>query len=162
MSFDKNKHLREVLDTHKMCHVQDFVNKVKKRREEIKAKMHNHYGSDKYPSFESGSFAKHTATNVKFDLDLVEPFKRNAFGTLQEMFDSVHDFLTEEYKNTGVTIRRQKVSIGVSFPIEEGDEKPVELDVVPGRELSVKLFVCLKYGKSKKIRNISLSLLNWP
>ena len=136
MSFDKNKHLREVLDTHKMCHVQDFVNKVKKRREEIKAKMHNHYGNDKYPSFESGSFAKHTATNVKFDLDLVEPFKRNAFGTLQEMFDSVHDFLAEEYKNTGVTIRRQKVSIGVSFPIEEGDEKPVELDVVPGRELS--------------------------
>lgn len=55
MSFDKNKHLREVLDTHKMCHVQDFVNKVKNRREEIKAKMHNHYGSDKYPSFGSGS-----------------------------------------------------------------------------------------------------------
>ena len=136
MSFDKNKHLREVLDTHKMCHVQDFVNKVKKRREEIKAKMHDHYGCDKYSSFGSGSFAKHTATNVKFDLDLVEPFKRNAFGTLQEMFDSVHDFLAEEYKNTGVTIRRQKVSIGVSFPIEEGDEKPVELDVVPGRELS--------------------------
>ena len=52
------------------------------------------------------------------------------------MFDSVYNFLAEEYKNTGVTIRRQKVSIGVSFPIEEGDEKPVELDVVPGRELS--------------------------
>lgn len=98
--------------------------------------MHDHYGCDKYSSFGSGSFAKHTATNVKFDLDLVEPFKRNSFGTLQEMFDSVHDFLAEEYKNTGVTIRRQKVSIGVSFPIEEGDEKPVELDVVPGRELS--------------------------
>lgn len=80
MSFDKNKHLGEVLDTHKMCHVQDFVNKVKKRREEIKAKMHDHYGCDKYSSFGSGSFAKHTATNVKFDLDLVEPFKYNAFG----------------------------------------------------------------------------------
>lgn len=25
MSFDKNKHLREVLDTHKMHHVQEFV-----------------------------------------------------------------------------------------------------------------------------------------
>ena len=47
MSFDKNKHLREVLDTHKMCHVQNFVNKVKNRREEIKAKMHDHYGCDK-------------------------------------------------------------------------------------------------------------------
>ena len=29
MSFDKNKHLREVLDTHKMHHVQEFVDKVK-------------------------------------------------------------------------------------------------------------------------------------
>ena len=74
-------------------------------------------------------------TNVKFDLDLVEPFKHSAFDTLQDMFDSVHDFLAEEYKDTGVTIRKQKVSIGVCFPIEEGDDKPVELDVVPGREL---------------------------
>lgn len=136
MSFDENKYLREVLDTHKMCHVQEFVNKVKKRREEIKAKMNNHYGRNKYSSFGSGSFAKHTATNVKFDLDLVEPFKHNAFGTLQKMFDSIYDFLAEEYRNSNVTIRKQKVSIGVSFPLEEGDEKPVEIDVVPGRELS--------------------------
>lgn len=135
MEIDKNSYLGEVLDTHRMCHVQDFIDKVKNRRDEIKLKMHDHYGGDKYSSFESGSFAKHTAINVKFDLDLVEPFKHGAFGTLQEMFDSVYDFLAEEYKNTGVTIRKQKVSIGVSFPIERGDEKPVEIDVVPGREL---------------------------
>lgn len=133
---DKNKHLREVLDTHKMHHVQDFVDKVKARREEIKSMMHEKYGTDKYPSFCSGSFAKHTATNVKFDLDLVEPFKHSAFGTLQEMFDGVHDFLVEKYEGTEVEIRKQKVSIGVTFPQEEGDDKPVELDVVPGRELS--------------------------
>lgn len=136
MCYDKNRHLKEVLDTHKMHHIQDFVDKVNNRREEIKTKMYNHYGDAKYLSFCSGSFAKHTATNVKFDLDLVEPFKHNAFGTLQEMFDNVYNFLTEEYKNTGVTIRKQKVSIGVSFPIEEGDEMPIEIDVVPGRELS--------------------------
>lgn len=136
MNFDKNQHLKEVLDTHKMCHVQDFVDKVKHRREEIKSKMHDHYGSNKYSSFCSGSFAKHTAINVKFDLDLVEPFKHDAFGTLQDMFDDVYDFLAGEYSNTGVTIRKQKVSIGIVFPIEDGDEKPVELDVVPGRELS--------------------------
>lgn len=136
MSIEKNNHLREVLDTHKMCHVQDFVDKVKQRREEIKEKMRNHYGNNKYSSFDSGSFAKHTAINIKFDLDLVEPFKHSAFGTLQDMFDDVYDFLAEEYKDTGVTVRKQKVSVGVSFPIEEGDDKPVELDVVPGRELS--------------------------
>lgn len=136
MSINKNSHLKEVLDTHRMCHVQAFVDKFISRREEIKVKMSNHYGNDKYSSFCSGSFAKHTATNVKFDLDLVEPFKRSAFGTLQEMFDSVYDFLVEEYKDTGVTVKKQKVSIGITFPIEEGDEKPVEIDVVPGRELN--------------------------
>lgn len=35
MSFDKNQHLKEVLVTHKMCHIQDFVDKVKSRSEEI-------------------------------------------------------------------------------------------------------------------------------
>ncbi len=136
MSIDKNKHLREVLDTHKMHHVQDFVDKVKARREEVKSMMHDHYGNDKYSSFCSGSFAKHTATNVKFDLDLVEPFKHSAFSTLQAMFDDVHDFLVEQYKDEGVEVRKQKVSIGLTFPQEDDDEKPVELDVVPGRELS--------------------------
>lgn len=133
---NKNNHLKEVLDTHKMCHVQDFVDKVKNRRKEIKEKMYNHYGNKKYQAFDSGSFAKHTAINVKFDLDLVEPFKHSTFGTLQEMFDDVYDFLVEEYKNTGVSIRKQKVSIGITFPIEKGDDKPVELDIVPGRELN--------------------------
>lgn len=36
MSIDKNNHLREVLDTHKMCHVQNFVNKVKNVEKKLK------------------------------------------------------------------------------------------------------------------------------
>lgn len=136
MSFDKNKHLREVLDTHRMCHVQDFVDKVNRRRDEIKAKMHEHYGSMKYASFCSGSFAKHTAINVKFDLDLVEPFKHSSFDTLQEMFDDVYDYLADAYKDENAEVRKQKVSIGLVFEQEEGDDRPVEVDVVPGRELS--------------------------
>ena len=135
MSIDKNSYLKDVLDTHKMCHVQAFVDKFKSRREEIKSKMSSHYGSDKYSPFCSGSFAKHTAINVKFDLDLEEPFKHSAFATLQEMFDSGYDFPAEEYKDAGVEVKKQKVSVGISFPIEDGDEKPVEIDVVPGREL---------------------------
>lgn len=136
MQIDKNNYLKEVLDTHKMRHVQEFVDKVKDRREEIREKMHEHYGCSKYTSFGSGSFAKHTATNLKFDFDLIEPFKHSAFRTLQEMFDNVYDFLAGEYESKGVTIRKQKVSIGITFPIECGDEKPIELDVVPGRELN--------------------------
>lgn len=134
MSFDKNKYLEEVLETHKLYHVQEFVDKVQAKRDEIKDVMSNHYGNKKYGAFKSGSFAKHTATNIKFDMDVVEPFKHNAFATLQAMFDDVYDTLVEKYGSN--VVRKQKVSVGLEFPKEEGDELPVQIDVVPGRELS--------------------------
>lgn len=133
MSFDKNKYLDEVLQTHKMHHIQKFVDKVKAKREEIKQLISDHYGSKKYTAFNSGSIAKHTATNVKFDMDVVEPFKHDSFDTLQNMFDDVYSTLAEKY---GDVVRKQKVSIGLEFPKEDGDELPVQIDVVPGRELS--------------------------
>lgn len=133
MSIDKNKYLDEVLHTHKLHHIQKFVDKVKAKREEIKKVMSDHYGNKKYTAFNSGSIAKHTATNIKFDMDVVEPFKHDAFDTLQNMFDDVYDTLTEKYGNV---VRKQKVSIGLEFPKEDGDELPIQIDVVPGRELS--------------------------
>lgn len=133
MSFDKNKYLDEVLQTHKLHHIQKFVDKVKAKREEIKDVMSEHYGDKKYAAYNSGSFAKHTATNIKFDMDVVEPFKHNAFDTLQAMFDDEYSTLEEKYGNV---VRKQKVSIGLEFPKEDDDELPVQIDVVPGRELS--------------------------
>ncbi len=139
MSIDKNAHLAEVLKTHKMSHVQDFANRVKSKADEIKEKLSNHYGTEKYTSYNSGSMAKHTATNIKFDMDFVEPFKHSAFDTLQNMFDDVFNFLHKEYKednDLAEEVRKQKVSIGIKFYQEEGDDKPIEIDVTPGRELS--------------------------
>lgn len=118
-----------------MSKIEGLVAKYKERRNEIMQAIRLEYGVRAYDPFQSGSFAKHTATNVKFDMDIVIPFKKSAFSTLQEMFDSVYDFLLEKYRGTRVVIRKQKVSIGIRFPLEEGDDRAVELDVVPGREL---------------------------
>lgn len=131
------EYLREVLETHRMSKIEGIVVKHRERRDEISQAIREKYGTQSYDPFQSGSFAKHTATNIKFDMDIVVPFKKSAFDTLQEMFDSVYDFLVEVYSGTGATIRKQKVSIGVSFPLEQGEDKPVEVDVVPGRELSI-------------------------
>lgn len=136
MSFDNSTHLQNVLDTHKMSHVQAFVDKVKKKRTEIVDNINSKYStSQRYNAFNSGSMAKHTATNIKFDMDVVIPFKHSAFATLEEMFDALYDFLNEMYGQEA-TVRKQKVSIGIEYPIEEGDEKPIQVDIVPGRELS--------------------------
>lgn len=58
MSIDKNKYLKDVLQTHKLHHIQKFVDKVRAKREEIKQFMSEHYGNKKYLAFNSGSFAK--------------------------------------------------------------------------------------------------------
>lgn len=136
MAIDKNKHLTDVLETHNMKHVDEFVKKLHARKDEIDQKLCEHYGDKKYPGFKSGSLTKHTATNIKFDLDVVEPFKHDSFDTLEGMFNDVYDYLHNEYKDNATEVRRQKVSIGLTFPQEEGDELPVEIDVVPGREIS--------------------------
>lgn len=133
MSIDKNKYLKDVLQTHKLHHIQKFVDKVRAKREEIKQFMSEHYGNKKYLAFNSGSFAKYTATNIKFDMDVVEPFKHDAFDTLSNMFNDVYNALVSKYGNV---VRKQKVSIGLEFPKEEDDELPIQIDVVPGRELS--------------------------
>jgi hypothetical protein len=134
MSFNKADYLGSVLETHKMKHIDSLFDKFKEKRLEIKEKLEEKYGDDIYSPFNSGSYAKHTAINSKFDLDLAVPFKRNSFSTIVEMFDDVYDFLNEEYKDVA-TVRKQKVSIGLEFYADE-DGDIIQIDVVPGRELS--------------------------
>ena len=133
---NRNQHLQDVLESHRMKHVQKFVDKMTKRKDEIATFLKDEYVSDAYDTFNSGSMAKHTATNIKFDMDIVIPFKHEAFDTLQAMYDDVYDKLYDKYKDDAEEVRKQKVSIGVSFKKEDGDDKAVEIDVVPGRETS--------------------------
>lgn len=153
MTETKQECLDKVLKTHKMSHIQDLVDKHKEKRNEIKDKLEKKYMNNIYSPMNSGSFAKHTAINVKFDWDLVVPFKRNSFDTLEKMFNDIYDFLYDTYKDEAY-VRKQKVSIGLEFyPDEDGDV--VNIDVVSGRELNqdqynddnkLNLYVNSKYG----------------
>lgn len=153
---NKKDYLEAVIDSHKMSKEQDLLNKHIAQKNEIKEKMEKKYLTDIYNPFNSGSYAKNTAINTKFDFDLVSPFKRNAFGTngtLKEMYEDVYNFLYEEYKNDA-EVRRQKVSIGLEFYLDEDGDR-IKIDVVPGRELNqdqykedknLNLYVYNKYG----------------
>lgn len=134
MATDKNKHLKCVLESHKIQKEQALLDKHISKKEEIKKALQDNYGSDLYTPFNSGSYAKHTAINTKFDFDLVAPFKRDAFDTLKAMYNDVHGFLEEKYKDKA-TIKKQKVSIGLEF-FADADGDIVRVDVVPGRELN--------------------------
>ncbi|WP_276499810.1 hypothetical protein [Pontibacter litorisediminis] len=136
MAIDKNEHLLSVLKTHKMSHIDSLLSKYKVKRDEVRKALEEEYADNIYGLMNSGSYAKHTAMNSKFDLDIIVPFKKDAFETLEKMFENIYEFLYNKYQQSGAGIvRKQKVSIGIEFhPDNEGDV--INLDIVPGRELN--------------------------
>lgn len=127
----KSDYLNSVLESYRMKHIEELINTYRTKRDEIKQFLNEQYGSKIYDPFNSGSYKKHTDINTKFDLDLVVPFKHNAFSTLEKMFEDVLEKLTEKYKDE-TTVKKQGVSIGLTF--DEEDE--INIDVVPARETS--------------------------
>jgi hypothetical protein len=153
---DKNLHLDSVIKTHQITKEESLLKKFKEKNKDVKEKLEGKYGESIYSPFNSGSYAKNTAINTKFDFDLVVPFKRNAFtanGTLKQMYDDIYEYLAEEYQGLA-TVIKQKVSIGIDF-YSDIDGHKVKIDVVPGREFNqdqyvddknLNLYVNNKYG----------------
>ncbi|MBL7930254.1 MAG: nucleotidyltransferase [Bacteroidia bacterium] len=158
MATNKSKHLENVLESHRIKKEKDLLDKHTAKRDTIKEEMEEHFGSNMYPPFNSGSLAKNTAVNTKFDIDLMSPFKRNAFGssgTLKDMYDAVYKFLHDKYHGKEAIVRKQKVSVGIEF-YPDADGHVVRVDVVPGRELNqdeykddkrLNLYVYEQFGK---------------
>ncbi len=172
---DKSSHLDSVVKTHQITKEEQLLNKYKEKNKEVKEALEEKYKENIYAPFNSGSYAKNTAINTKFDFDLVAPFKRNAFGsngTLEEMYDDVYNFLYEKYKDVA-NVRKQKVSIGLDF-FADSDGDKVKIDVVAGRELNqdqyqddenLNLYVYSTYGSieagSERIKtNVEAQLNN--
>lgn len=70
----------------------------------------------------SGSYAKDTAITLASDLDLFISLISNCNGTLRELYESFHSFLSQR----GLNPRRQNVSLRIVY---DG----AKVDLVPGR-----------------------------
>lgn len=143
MATNRNEHLKKVLETHDLSKVENLDRYIEKKNK-VKDALASKFSKEKASNpIDSGSYAKKTANNSKFDIDCCIPFKKktkeeeNGFSTLEEMYDEVYKYLKNEYVENDDDlniddVRKQKVSIGLKFVFDDGDE--FELDVVPGRE----------------------------
>jgi len=154
MATDKNQHLACVIESHRTSKEQKLLDKHIEKRDKVKAALEEKYGNKLFTLFNSGSYAKNTAINKKFDFDMMAPFKRDAFSTLKEMYEEVYNFLNEKYSSEAI-VRKQRVSTGIEF-FSDTDGHVVKIDVVPGRELKqdqykednkLNLFVYKQFGK---------------
>lgn len=142
MATNKNEHLQKVLDTHDINKVESLEKFIVKKNA-VKKSLNEKFSKEKASNaIDSGSYAKNTAINTKFDIDCCIPFRKkekeedNGFSSLKDMFDQVYKYLKNEYTEndddiTKDDVRKQKVSIGMKFNID-GEE--FDMDVVPGRE----------------------------
>lgn len=133
---NKNDYLNRVLQSYRMSHVNDIMTLYIEKREIVKDALQEKFKEQiSTRAINSGSYAKHDAINTKFDLDVCQPFKRNAFSTLEEMADAVLIFFENEFEDEHLVkykTRKQRVSTGITFVID-GNE--IQMDIVPGREL---------------------------
>lgn len=139
MATDKQKHLEKVLQTNDINKHQS-IDKFVSKKNDIKNALNQKFSKEKASnSIDSGSYAKYTAINKKFDIDCCIPFlkkepntNQNGFEKLEDMFEAVYDYFKNEYEDKDLAdVRKQRVSIGLLFKIDGED---FNMDVVPGRE----------------------------
>lgn len=135
MAKDKNKHLNCVLKSHYIENNEALMKAYREKRNEVREDLKVRYGADIYRILHSGSYKKKTAINIKFDMDLVVPFKKN-IDSLEGIFNDMYEFFNDEYRKRDSTlfeVKRQKIAIGLLFRI---DGHILDLDIVPGREIN--------------------------
>lgn len=137
MAFDKNKHLDCVLKSHNIENNETLMISYRAKRDEVREDLKLKFGNEIYRVIHSGSYKKKTAVNVKFDMDLVIPFKKATADTLANIYSDLFNYFNTEYRKKDLTlleVKKQKVAIGLIFLV---DGEMLDLDIVPGREIDV-------------------------
>lgn len=136
MAKDKNKHLDCVLKSHNIENNEALINKYRKKRDDVKEDLLQKFKGLLYTPINSGSYKKKTAVNIKFDIDLIIPFKKDGADTLEKIFGDIFTYFNVDYRKKDTTllsVKKQKVSIGLEFLV---DGHMLYLDIVPGREIN--------------------------
>lgn len=120
-----------------MRHIDSTVKYYQRKRQQVKEALEKEFGSRLAGGIiYSGSVAKSTEVNIKFDVDQIVPFARNSFSTLEEMADALYAFFYYRYKDPDedrFELKKQRYSTGLVFHSLTVGNLP--MDIVAGRGL---------------------------
>jgi hypothetical protein len=130
--FSSDGYLRRHLTKESLKAKPDLFQKVLQRRERVKQLIEDKFRKKLVACPEdAGSFYKRTAIASNFDLDIIVPFKRTSFGSLENMFENVHRVIDKSFGQEA-TVTKQTKAISIAF---DEDTEPIYFDIVPGREI---------------------------
>lgn len=135
MSDFKNSHLEKVLKSHNIENNEALMTAYRSKRDEVREDLKVKFGTVIFRLIHSGSYKKRTAVNIKFDMDLVIPFKKEDADSLETIFKELARYFDIDYRKKDsslLQVKKQKVAIGLTFLV---DGHMLDLDIVPGREI---------------------------
>ncbi len=131
--FNSDEHLKKTLSSQNLKNHPALFQNILMHRNHVKEVLSTKFGDRlAAPPEDIGSFFKRTAIISSSDLDIVLPFKRSAYSTLEEMYNDVSNTLGKRFGDNATVIKRTR-AIEVTFGT---DENAVSFDIVPGREIS--------------------------
>ncbi|MDN3654053.1 hypothetical protein QWZ08_00360 [Ferruginibacter paludis] len=131
--FNSDEHLRKVLSEENLKSDPVLLKKYLSYKSEVKKWLREKFAQKlAYQPEDAGSFFKRTAIISNCDLDIILPFKRSSYTTLEQMYYDVHEVLQRNFGNQAV-VSKQTKAIGLTF---EHNGLPIHFDIVPGREIN--------------------------
>jgi hypothetical protein len=132
LPFNSDEYLKKILSNESLKADPILFQNVIEYREKMKQWLVDRFGNSLAAIPENGgSFHKKTAIASNYDLDIILPFKRESYSTLESMYNHVYEILGKEFSGKA-TVSKQTKAIGITF---ENYGNLVHFDVVPGREI---------------------------
>ena len=131
--FDSDDFLKKILSAESIKSNHTLFNKYLSYKTDVKQLLNEKFGQKLVCAPEdTGSFFKRTAVISNCDLDVMLPFKKDSYTTLEEMYYDVYDTLHKNFGNKAI-VSKQTKAIGLTF---EYNGLPIHFDIVPGREIN--------------------------
>ncbi|MBK6484047.1 MAG: hypothetical protein IPG01_13165 [Chitinophagaceae bacterium] len=141
LPFHSDEYLNKILTDESLNSDPKFHTAVLQSREKVKGWLAKEFNGAlvQFPE-DTGSFHKKTAINSNYDLDIILPFSKNSYSTLEEMYIDVFNRVGKQFGNKA-TVSKQRKAIGLTFDTNQGI---IHFDLVPGREID-------NYAKEKEL-----------
>ncbi len=143
---EQSEYLEMCLRSYYMAHRKEHQTFYREKRDQVIATLQDNFQgmlADKI--IMSGSLKKSTELNTNFDVDLIVPFRHDAF-TLDNMAAQVYEVLEDSFAHKlRWVVRDQRVSVGMIYKKFGGPS--VKIDVVPGREIGLNAYRWNRYLK---------------
>lgn len=131
--FNSDEYLRKILEQEHLKTNPALLQRALAYKAELKQWLAENF-NDKLIDApqDTGSFYKRTAIVSSYDLDIILPFKRSSYNSLELMFNDVFETIGKAFGSKAI-VKKQSRAIGLTF-YNGGD--PIHFDVVPGREIN--------------------------